>query len=125
MDDKQVYIIAEAGVNHNGSLDMARTLVQVAAGAGADAVKFQSFQTDQLATSWAPKAEYQARATDATESQVEMLKKLELSADSHRILREQCRECGIEFLSTPFDIDSLHFLVRALGMSRIKLPSGP
>ncbi|MBK8759904.1 MAG: N-acetylneuraminate synthase [Sulfuritalea sp.] len=124
MDDRQVYIIAEAGVNHNGSLDMARTLVQVAADAGADAVKFQSFQADQLATSWAPKAEYQTRATDATESQVEMLKKLELSADSHWILLEQCRECGIEFLSTPFDIDSLHFLVRGLGVSRIKLPSG-
>jgi N-acetylneuraminate synthase len=124
MDDKRVYIIAEAGVNHNGSLDMARKLVQVAAAAGADAVKFQSFRADQIATSWAPKAEYQARTTDAAESQVAMLKKLELSAESHRILLEQCRECGIEFLSTPFDIDSLHFLVRALGMSRIKLPSG-
>lgn len=124
MNIKHIYIIAEAGVNHNGSLDIACRLVQVAAAAGADAVKFQSFRADQLATSSAPKAEYQVRTTGVVESQREMLKKLELSGQSHQLLLEECRKCGIEFLSTPFDIDSLHSLVSELGMSRIKLPSG-
>ncbi|MBI4191189.1 MAG: N-acetylneuraminate synthase [Betaproteobacteria bacterium] len=124
MDDKRVYIIAEAGVNHNGSFDMARKLVEVAANAGADAVKFQTFKADQLATRGAPKAEYQTRATDAAESQFEMLKKLELGTESHRVLFEQCSVRGIEFLSTPFDIDSLRFLAGTLGVPRIKLASG-
>ena len=118
------YLIAEAGVNHNGSLELAQRLVDAAAEAGADAVKFQAFKADQLATRAAPKAGYQKQGADAAESQFEMLRKLELGAESHRLLFEQCRARGIEFLSTPFDIDSLRFLGGTLGIPRIKLASG-
>jgi N,N'-diacetyllegionaminate synthase len=98
-----VFVIAEAGVNHNGDLKMARALIDVAIEAGADAVKFQTFQADRLVTPDAPKAEYQLRSTGDEESQLEMLRRLELSRDAHRELQSYCHERGINFLSTPFD----------------------
>ena len=118
------YIIAEAGVNHNGSLDMAKRLVEVAAEAGADAVKFQTFKADKLVSRSAPKAEYQTKATDTAESQHEMLRKLELDERAHEALIEHCRICDIEFLSTPFDLESLKLLTDRFNLSRIKIPSG-
>lgn len=118
-----VYVIAEAGVNHNGELELARRLVDCAAKAGADAVKFQTFDAKKLATSAAPKANYQQRTTDAAESQLEMLRKLELPRKWHWELRERARARGIEFLSTAFDAGSLAFL-EELDMPFYKVPSG-
>lgn len=118
------FIIAEAGVNHNGSLDMALQLVDVAVESGADAVKFQTFKADKLATRKADKAAYQKRTTEVAESQFEMLKKLELSIEMHKAILEHCRQRGIEFLSTPFDAESLAYLTEELGLTRIKMPSG-
>jgi N-acetylneuraminate synthase len=120
----KTFIIAEAGVNHNGSLDMARQLIDAAADAGADAVKFQTFRAERLAIAHAPKADYQIATTGGGESQFEMLKRLELTDEAHRQLLEHSRMRGIEFMSTAFDIDSLHFLVSEIGVKRIKLPSG-
>lgn len=120
----RTYIIAEAGVNHNGSLDIAKKLIDVAADAGADAVKFQTFKADKLVSRSATKAEYQIRTTDAEESQHEMIRKLELDEDAHKILIEHCKTCGIEFLSTPFDLDSLELLTGCFDISCIKIPSG-
>lgn len=120
----KTFIIAEAGVNHNGSLDMAKKLIEVAAEAGADAVKFQTFKADRLVSKSAPKAEYQTRTTDATESQFEMIRKLELDEEAHTALIEHCGRCGIEFLSTPFDEESVTLLTDRLKLSRIKIPSG-
>lgn len=120
----KTYIIAEAGVNHNGSVEMARKLIQYAAEAGADAVKFQTFQADKLAISNAPKAGYQMETTDGKESQVDMLKKLELPFSSYGILMEDCRKAGIDFLSTPFEEESLRFLVDECSLPVIKIPSG-
>ena len=117
------YIIAEAGVNHNGSLDLAQKLVYAAKDAGADAVKFQTFRADALASSAAPKAAYQERLTEASESQLEMLKKLELGRDAHDALLALAHELGLDFLSTPFDLGSLQLLAE-LGLTTIKLPSG-
>ena len=117
------YIIAEAGVNHNGSLELARKLVYAAKDAGADAVKFQTFRADALASSAAPKAAYQERLTAAGESQLEMLKKLELGREAHETLYALARELGFGFLSTPFDLGSLR-LLDELGLATIKLPSG-
>ena len=119
----RTFVIAEAGVNHNGSLDRAHQLVDAAAEAGADAVKFQTFKADRLASAAAPKAPYQARETGGSESQLEMLRALELSADAHRSLMAHCASRGIEFLSSPFDEDSLALLV-TLGVKRLKLGSG-
>ena len=119
-----IYIIAEAGVNHNGSPEMALRLVDVAAEAGADAVKFQTFKADKLASKAATKAEYQTRTTDASESQVEMLRKLELDEAAHRELISRCRLRGIQFLSTPFDLDSLELLATTFDLPLLKLPSG-
>lgn len=119
-----VYVIAEAGVNHNGSLDMARQLVDVAAEAGANAVKFQTFKATELVSRQAPKAAYQLRTTEQAESQFEMIRRLELPADHHRVLIEYAAVRGIEFLSTPFDPDSLDLLVGEFGLQTIKLPSG-
>jgi N,N'-diacetyllegionaminate synthase len=116
-------VIAEAGVNHNGDLDLAKKLVDAAAEAGADAVKFQTFSADRLVTRKAPKAEYQKRRTDASESQYDMLKKLELSEAAQRELQARCQERGILFLSTPFDEQSADFLER-LGVPAFKIPSG-
>lgn len=118
-----VFVIAEAGVNHNGDLQMARALIDVAVEAGADAVKFQTFNADLLATSDAPKAEYQLQTTGDDESQLEMLRRLELSADTHRELQLHCHERGIIFLSTPFD-ESAADLLDELGVPAFKISSG-
>ena len=120
----RVYVIAEAGVNHNGDLALAHRLVEVAAEAGADAVKFQTFRAEALATADAPKAGYQKAATDSAESQFAMLRRLELSTEAHRELQASCRTRGIDFLSSPFDLESLVFLTGDLGLSTIKVPSG-
>lgn len=116
-------VIAEAGVNHNGSIARAHQLVDAAADAGADAVKFQTFKADKLASAVAPKAAYQARQTGAGQSQLEMLRALELSADAHMELIRHCADRGIEFLSSPFDEESLALLV-TLGVKQLKLGSG-
>lgn len=116
-------IIAEAGVNHNGSLEMARQLVASAAAAGADVVKFQSFVTSKIISREAPKAEYQKGTTGDDESQYEMVRKLELSRSDHEALIEECRRHGIAFLSTAFDTDSFDMLVE-LGIDQVKIPSG-
>ncbi len=117
------FIIAEAGVNHNGEIETALRLIDAAAEAGADAVKFQTFKADRLATQDAPKAEYQHATTDDAETQFDMLRRLELSPEFHRTLREHCRRRGICFLSTPFDEDSADFL-EELGVPAFKIPSG-
>jgi N-acetylneuraminate synthase len=117
------FIIAEAGVNHNGSLEMARKLVDVAKEAGADAVKFQTFKAERLTTTDAPKAQYQQQSTDRAESQYEMLRRLELSYEAHRDLMAYCRARGILFLSSPFDEESVDFLDE-LGLVAFKIPSG-
>jgi len=119
-----LYFIAEAGVNHNGDKELAYQLIDAAVAAGADAVKFQTFKADALASSDAPKAKYQSDNTDASESQLEMLRRLELPYDWHVELRDYCQQHGIDFLSTPFDSSSLHFLVNELGLETIKVPSG-
>lgn len=117
-------IIAEAGVNHNGSLQMALDLVDRAAEAGADLVKFQTFDAGRLASARAPKAGYQNRTTDAGESQLDMLRRLQLSPEAHRAIIARCAERGIGFLSTPFDEGSLALLVETFGLRQIKLGSG-
>lgn len=119
-----VTVIAEAGVNHNGDLEMARALVDAAATAGADIVKFQTFKATSLVTRQAPTAVYQEKFTGPDSTQFEMLKKLELSDDHHRALITHCRSRGIEFLSTPFDHDSLRRLAREFGVKRLKIGSG-
>lgn len=119
----KVFIIAEAGVNHNGSIEIARKLVDEAALAGADAVKFQTFKAENLVSKDAKKADYQMETTDGNESQFDMLKKLELTPDMHRELIEYCSQKKIMFLSTPFDIDSLQYLLQC-GIEIIKIPSG-
>ena len=119
----RVFIIAEAGVNHNGSVDLALKLVDAARASGADAVKFQTFRTERLATATAHKAAYQERTTAGTESQFEMLRRLELSEEAHRTLVKHCRQAGIQFLSSPFDLPSVDFL-NSLDVPRLKVPSG-
>lgn len=116
-------IIAEAGVNHNGSLELACALVDAARAAGADAVKFQTFKAERLVSAAAPKAAYQQRTTGAAESQLEMIRRLELGEAEHRQLLDHCRQRGILFLSSPFDEQSADFLAE-LGMSAYKVPSG-
>lgn len=118
-----VFVIAEAGVNHNGSLETAKRLVDAAVEAKADAVKFQTFRAESLVCRDAPKAEYPKRDGEV-ESQYEMLKSLELSLEAFRALKCYCDESGILFLSTPFDERSAEFLVRDLGMERVKIGSG-
>lgn len=117
------YVIAEAGVNHNGSLDLALDLVDAAAAAGADAVKFQTFRASSLASRTARKAACQLRTTTAEESQRDMLAALELSEDAHRALIDRCRAVGIEFLSSPFD-EACADLLERLGAVAYKIPSG-
>lgn len=117
-------VIAEAGDNHNGSVQMAMQLIDVAMEAGADIVKFQTFNSEQVISRFAPKAEYQTRVTDVAESQLEMVKKLELNEDEHLQLVEHCNKKGITFLSTPFDIDSITLLVDKLHVPQLKIPSG-
>lgn len=116
-------IIAEAGVNHNGDAERALAMVDAAADAGADIVKFQTFRATELVTATAPKAEYQ-RLHDGDGSQLSMLQRLELSEAAHVRLVERCRQRGIGFLSTPFDLPSLRFLVDGLGVDTLKIPSG-
>ncbi len=123
MNTDRVFVIAEAGVNHNGQRDLAFGLIEAAAGAGADAVKFQTFEAVKLASRQAPKAAYQKQGTEAAESQLAMLKKLELPREWHRDLQDYCQRKGIQFLSTAFDVGSLDFLV-ALDMPVFKIPSG-
>jgi N-acetylneuraminate synthase len=120
----RVFVIAEAGVNHNGSLELASRLVEVAADAGADAVKFQSFRTESLVTRDAPTAPYQQRNTESDVSQFHMLKQLELDEGAHQRIASLCAKRGIEFMSTPFDLESLDLLVRVIGVARLKIPSG-
>lgn len=117
-------IIAEAGVNHNGDLQRAIALVDAAKEAGANAVKFQTFKADLLATSSAGKAAYQQRATPGNESQLAMIKKLELSQDAFLELAGHCRKTGIEFLSTAFESVSLRFLYDRVGLRTFKIASG-
>jgi len=117
------FVIAEAGVNHNGSVDLALQLVDVAKASGADAVKFQTFRAETLVTPSAVKAPYQDRTTSASESQFEMLQRLQLSADDHRKLIQHCRKIGIQFLSSPFDIQSAD-LLDEMGLPIYKVPSG-
>lgn len=116
-------IIAEAGVNHNGDLKLAKRLIDVAAEAGADCVKFQTFRADRQVTRVAQKADYQIKATDSTESQHEMLRRLELSAEMHQELIAHCAVRNIGFLSTGFDVESAD-LLRDLGQTLFKIPSG-
>ncbi len=123
MKNQSTLIIAEAGVNHNGSKSVARELVQVAAESGADLIKFQTFAADRLVTGSAKKADYQLMTTEAQESQHEMIRKLELSREVHEELIESCQQCGIGFFSTGFDIQSVSLLAE-LGLDRFKIPSG-
>lgn len=124
MTQRPVYIIAEAGVNHNGSLDTAKRLVDAAADAGADAVKFQTFRAEDIITPDARKAQYQIEATGSDETQYEMLKRLELDEAAHIELMAHAKRRGIEFLSTPFDQKSLALLTDKLNLRLIKIPSG-
>jgi len=119
----KIMIIAEAGVNHNGDLDIARQLVDAAWAAGADAVKFQTFRAKLLAAPSAKKAEYQFQNTGNNNSQYEMLKDLELSWNDFKVLSQYCAFRGIQFLSSPFDEESMEYL-DSLGMEIIKIPSG-
>ena len=123
MKQNQVLIIAEAGVNHNGSLEIGKQLVVAASEAGVDMVKFQTFSADRMVTKSANKAEYQNQTTDASESQHAMIQKLELSLEMHKELILFCKQWNIEFFSTGFDIQSVDLLVD-LGLKQFKIPSG-
>lgn len=120
---KKTLIIAEAGVNHNGNMDLAKKLIDVAANSGADFVKFQTFKAKNLVTRTAQRAEYQNINTKNSDSQFEMLKKLELSEEMHRELIRYCESKGVKFLSTAFDLESMDFL-KSLGIDLAKIPSG-
>ena len=120
---KPILIIAEAGVNHNGDLVLAKQLIDVAADAGADLVKFQTFSADRLATREAKKADYQSVTTGSAETQHQMLSRLELSAQMHHELIAYCATRNIGFFSTGFDIESVDFLI-SLGINHVKIPSG-
>ena len=119
----KTFIIAEAGVNHNGDLELAKKLIDTAVATGADAVKFQTFKADRIVVRHTPKADYQQRTSGAGESQYEMLKRLEFDEDQFRILHAHCRKQGIDFLSTPFDLESIDSLI-SLGLETFKIPSG-
>ena len=119
-----VKIIAEAGVNHNGSKDLAFQLVDAAHAAGVDIVKFQTFKAKNLVTQSAQQADYQIQNTGVTESQFDMLSRLELDYDTHKSLVAYCKNLGVEFLSTAFDKESLDFLVNDLKLTTLKIPSG-
>ncbi|CAB1241659.1 N,N'-diacetyllegionaminic acid synthase [Clostridiaceae bacterium BL-3] len=122
LDKKHVFIIAEAGVNHNGDINTAKKLIDTACEAGADAVKFQTFRAENLVIKDAPKAEYQKKTTGSS-SQFEMLKKLELSFEDHINLKEYCDRRKIVFLSTPFDFESVNLLEK-VGVEYYKISSG-
>lgn len=119
----RVYIIAEAGVNHNGDLDIALSLIDAAKDAGADCVKFQTFKAEQIVTQQSPKASYQLEVTDQKESQFEMLRKLELNMTDYKILLQRCKEKEIDFLSTPYNKEDVDFL-DAMGVEGFKIASG-
>lgn len=118
------YIIAEAGVNHNGSVEQALGLVDAARHAGADAVKFQTFRTSKLVSRYAEKAQYQKTTTNASESQFFMLQRLELSDSDHAVIKAYCEKIGIDFMSSPFDHESLGVLVNRFNLQLLKLGSG-
>ncbi|EDP6918356.1 N-acetylneuraminate synthase [Campylobacter upsaliensis] len=120
---KKVLIIAEAGVNHNGDINLAKKLIEQAAKAGADVVKFQTFKANSCVSVSAKKAKYQLETTAKEESQLEMIQKLELSYESHFELMKHCKKHGIAFLSTPFDLESVEFL-KGLDLPYFKIPSG-
>jgi len=120
----KTYIIAEAGVNHNGDIEKAKLLIDIAVKAKADAVKFQTFVTENVISIHAPKAEYQLTNTGAENSQYEMVKQLELSFEQFRELKLYSENQGIDFLSTPFDLESADFLIDELKLNVIKIPSG-
>lgn len=119
----KTFIIAEAGVNHNGSIELAKKLIDKAVEAGVDAVKFQTFKSEKLVSRNAEKAEYQKKSTSKEESQFDMLKKLELDVESHNVLMNYCKDKGIMFLSTAFDLESID-LLNDLGLEIFKIPSG-
>jgi len=123
LTSNKVFIIAEAGVNHNGSVDLAKRLIEVAVNSGADAVKFQTFKAENLVSKNTQKADYQKQTTDASESQFDMIKKLELDVGTHKKLIAYCQEKNIMFLSTPFDHESIN-LLSDLGLQIFKIPSG-
>lgn len=120
---EEVFIIAEAGVNHNGDINNAKKLIIKAKEAGADAVKFQTFKSDKVISKFAQKAEYQKETTGEKETQLEMVKKLELSYENFSELKKYCEEIGIVFMSTAFDFDSIDFL-NSLKLKKWKIPSG-
>jgi N-acetylneuraminate synthase len=122
--ESKTFIIAEAGVNHNGSLKIAKRLIDIAVKAGANAVKFQTFKAEKLVSRFAPKAEYQTKLTNENETQFDMIKKLELDEEEHKALFDYCLQKKIEFVSTPFDLDSVDFLANKLNVSKLKIPSG-
>jgi N,N'-diacetyllegionaminate synthase len=121
--DEHVFIIAEAGVNHNGDFKQAKELVQIASYAGVDAIKFQTFNSEMVVTKTALKANYQKRKEGSVETQFEMLRKLELSLEEHKKLLDFCRQSGTEFLSSPFDLTAIE-LLSTIGLNIWKVPSG-
>lgn len=123
MNNSKIFIIAEAGVNHNGSINLAKRMIDIAAESGANAVKFQTFKTEKLVSINAPKADYQKINTSKSESQFAMIKKLELNIDSHLELIDYCKSKSIIFISAPFDLESIDLLVD-LGLTIFKIPSG-
>ena len=110
MNASSTLIIAEAGVNHNGSIDTAKLLIKAASEAGVDLVKFQTFSADRLMTLTTSKADYQKKTTDSSESQYDMIRKLELDREMHEDLIEYCKQCGIRFFSSGFDLQSIYML---------------
>ncbi|MFK8047897.1 MAG: N-acetylneuraminate synthase [Halioglobus sp.] len=118
-----VFVIAEVGVNHNGKVEIARELIDVAKSAGVDAVKFQAFTTSKLVAESAPMAQYQEKNTQKGQTQYEMLKALELSPQDFEFIYHYCRDQGLEFLCTPFDLGNIDML-ESLGVKRFKIPSG-
>ena len=123
MNYRKTLIIVEAGVNHNGSIELAQKMIDAAVEAGADAIKFQTFKAEKVVSRYAPKAEYQKKTTTDGESQLEMIKKLELDAAAHQTLIDYCKKRNIQFLSTPFDFESID-LLNELGLDIFKIPSG-
>lgn len=123
MNKDRVYIIAEAGVNHNGNIQIAKEMVDVAVSAGVDAIKFQTFNSEKLVCRNARKAEYQLENTGFKETQLDMLKSLQLSQENFIELKKYCNKKNIDFISTPFDVESLIFLFK-IGVKTIKIPSG-
>lgn len=121
--NRKVYIIAEAGVNHNGDIEKALKLVEIAKDAGADVVKFQTFIPELVISKYATKAEYQKATTGSQESQLDMVRKLYLDVDAHKRLIKHCGKLGIQYLSTPFDLVSIDTLID-LGIETFKIPSG-